>query len=311
MDRSRAGYGRDLAYIHDAGFSGFATAAAPGLLRILRANAIYRGLVVDLGCGPGVWARELTEAGYEVLGIDLSASMIRIARERAPEATFRKGSLFETALPRCDAVTSLGECINYVFERRTQRLRALFSRVHDALREGGVFISDFAVPGRGGGSGTRKSFFEGKDWAVLVEAREDAKRRIHAPHHVISPRGRALSPHRGDAPAPALRERRDRPRASRRGARPAAAPGLRPTALAEGAPGRRRAPRALSARRQERGRSASLRDARAWSIDGCQAYSSVPPLISSISARAIARRRAGQPWLRPRRPSLCATSSLT
>jgi len=73
------GYRRDLAWIHDAGFSGYALGAAPGLLRMLRRHGIAGGLVVDLGCGSGRWARELTGAGYQVLGLDQSPDMILLS----------------------------------------------------------------------------------------------------------------------------------------------------------------------------------------------------------------------------------------
>lgn len=47
--------------------------------------------VLDLGCGTGVpTARQLTDAGLDVLGIDLSARMIELARQRVPSATFRQ-----------------------------------------------------------------------------------------------------------------------------------------------------------------------------------------------------------------------------
>src|SRR5271157_1792499 len=135
-------YDRDLAYIHDSGFTGFVRKAAPGLLRLLRQNRIFGGLVVDAGCGSGVWARELSERGYDVLGIDISAHMIRLARRQAPAAKFLVGSFLSAPLPVCDAVTAIGECVNYAFDR-TSGKRALveFSRrVYEALRPGGAFI---------------------------------------------------------------------------------------------------------------------------------------------------------------------------
>jgi len=55
------GYGEDLAYVHDAGFTGYCLNAAPGLLRALKRNGITGGLVVDLGCGSGRWARALLD----------------------------------------------------------------------------------------------------------------------------------------------------------------------------------------------------------------------------------------------------------
>src|SRR5436305_1060377 len=101
-------YAPDLAYIHDTGFTRFIRTATPGLLRILRRNGIRGGLVVDAGCGSGIWARELADRGYEVLGIDISAAMIRLARRHAPAARFQVGSFLSVPLPPCDAVTSLG-----------------------------------------------------------------------------------------------------------------------------------------------------------------------------------------------------------
>ena len=84
-------YRDDLSYIHHVGFGGLAGGAAPGLLGLLREAGIREGLVVDLGCGSGLWARELTEAGYEALGIDSSAAMSPAphprSRTRPPSGT--------------------------------------------------------------------------------------------------------------------------------------------------------------------------------------------------------------------------------
>ena len=166
-------YRQDLAYIHDVGFDWFARGTAPGVLDILRRGGIMDGLVVDLGCGSGIWARELVRAGYEALGVDISRAMLAIARKRIPEATFRNESYLKTKLPRCDAVTSLGECFNYLFDEQNslRRLCSLFRRVHAALRPGGLFIFDVAEPGRG--RGPRVKGVEGKDWANIVEVEED------------------------------------------------------------------------------------------------------------------------------------------
>jgi SAM-dependent methyltransferase len=135
-------------------------------------------LVVDAGCGSGVWARELTDRGYQVLGIDISAYMIRLARKQAPAAKFQVGSFLGAALPPCDAVTSIGECVNYAFDRRSgkQGLAEFFRRVYRALRPGGVFIFDIVEPGVAAGAPQRR-FLEGPDWAILLEVREDRKRK--------------------------------------------------------------------------------------------------------------------------------------
>jgi SAM-dependent methyltransferase len=168
-----AWYREDLAYIHDVGFGEFALGSAPGILQILARNGIQGGLVVDLGCGSGLWARELAQARYRVLGVDISESMIAIARGRVPEAEFRVASLFEADIPPCNAVTALGEVLNYLFDQDTQTLVRLFRRVYDALVPGGVFVFDVAEPGQVARGTTTRGFSEGEDWVVLVEREED------------------------------------------------------------------------------------------------------------------------------------------
>ncbi len=172
-------YREDLAYVHDVGFTKLARSAAPVLLRMLRQARIVRGLVIDLGCGSGVWAQQLVEAGYDVLGIDLSAAMIRLARERVPQGQFRLESLLRTNLPSCVAVTALGECFNYVFDpaNTPEGLVRLFRRIHGALHPGGLLIFDVAGPGRLRGPSPQQKYVAGKDWVVLVTAEEDRDRR--------------------------------------------------------------------------------------------------------------------------------------
>jgi SAM-dependent methyltransferase len=168
-------YKNDLAYIHDTGFGGFAKNSAPGLLGLLHKSGINDGLVIDLGCGSGIWAAELSRHGYDVLGIDISGAMIEIARTRVPKAKFRTESLLKAQLPECAAVTSLGECFNYLFDESNSmsQLRRLFRRIHSALHPGGLLVFDIAVPGRG--KGPRQKHIEGPDWAVLVDVDENTR----------------------------------------------------------------------------------------------------------------------------------------
>jgi SAM-dependent methyltransferase len=173
-------YREDLAYIHDAGFGGLAQAAAPVLLDALRHRGFDRGLVVDLGCGSGIFAKAIADAGYDVVGIDLSPSMIALARDRVPAGDFRVGSLLKADLPRCVAVTAIGECFNYLFDRGNTEssLARLFKRIHGALEPGGALLFDIAGPGRVRGTAPQRSFRESDDWAVLVHVEEDRDHRI-------------------------------------------------------------------------------------------------------------------------------------
>jgi SAM-dependent methyltransferase len=170
-------YRDDLSYIHDVGFGGFAKGAAEGLLKILGQAGITKGVIVDLGCGSGIWAQRLSGAGYEVWGIDISPAMIRIARKRVPGGKFQTGSYLKITLPPCNAVTALGECFNYRFDKRNnfRELSRLFHRVYRALRPGGLFLFDMAVPGRGNVPHSR--YWEGNGWAILVDVVEDQRKR--------------------------------------------------------------------------------------------------------------------------------------
>lgn len=172
-------YDPDLAYIHDAGHGDFARQAAPGLLALLHKQGVDSGLVVDLGCGSGIWAERLCRAGHDVLGVDISAAMIALARKRAPAARFQVGSLLEVDLPACAAVTSIGECVNYLFDtgNSLKKLTRLFRRVHASLQAGGVFIFDVLQPGHERGRPGRR-FRVGDDWAVLVDIQEDEERGL-------------------------------------------------------------------------------------------------------------------------------------
>jgi SAM-dependent methyltransferase len=177
-------YAPDLAWIHDAGHGEFARHAATEVQNILRRRGMPGGLIVDLGCGSGIAAEQWSRAGYDVLGIDLSLAMIDIARRRAPQAEFRVGSFLDAEIPSCVAVASIGECFSYLFDgaRAEQRLNRLFRRIHAALQPGGVFVFDVVTPGRVPGGGPRQQHRLGDDWAVLVTAEEDRRRRVLTRH---------------------------------------------------------------------------------------------------------------------------------
>ena len=173
-------YRQDLAYIHDVGFGHLAKNATQVLLDALRRSGIVKGQVIDLCCGSGLLARELTAAGYEVLGIDISEALLDMARERLPSTHFRKESILGSELPSCVAVAAIGECFNYLFDEDNteQALYKLLSRIHKALGLAGLLLFDVAEPGRVPGSGLQQAHTEGEDWAVLMSTEEDRKNRL-------------------------------------------------------------------------------------------------------------------------------------
>jgi len=171
-------YRADLAYIHDAGFGDFARHGAAAVLELLHRQRVRSGLVVDLGCGSGILAEALSRSGFDVLGFDISRAMVELSRQRVPAAEFRHASFLTARLPRCVAVTAVGEIFNYLFDKENTpaRLGQLFRRVFAALEPRGLFVFDVALVGRVP-EGRRRSYTEAADWACLFEAEEDRVRK--------------------------------------------------------------------------------------------------------------------------------------
>ena len=172
-------YGPDLARIHHEGFAELAGAAGPAIVRLLRAAGIRRGLVVDLGCGSGILAKQLLSRGYDVHGVDASAAMIRIARRTAPGATFAAGNAVDIALPRCRAVVATGESITYLTAgaRPAPQLARHIRRVSRALEPGGLLVFD-AIVADPAQPLRYRTWRAAERWAVLTESHEDVRRRI-------------------------------------------------------------------------------------------------------------------------------------
>jgi SAM-dependent methyltransferase len=166
-------YGEDLARVHDEGFGHVARAAAGTLIDELRAAGLEDGLVVDLACGTGVTAELLTAAGYDVLGVDISADQLAIARRRAPAARFEQRSLHDAELPPCVAVVVAGEGLCYAADERAGRdaARRVYERAHAALEPAGLLLFDVVEPGREQPE-PRRNWTEGDGWIVCVEAWE-------------------------------------------------------------------------------------------------------------------------------------------
>jgi SAM-dependent methyltransferase len=168
-------YGADQAGIHHERFGALAGGAANDLVEILRAVGIASGTVVDLGCGSGILAAAVGAAGFAVVGVDLSADMVELARTTAPGATFTVGSIHDAELPAgCVGVTAIGEVLNYATDERAglEAVGRLAERIHHALVPGGVWLFDVSGPGRAGPTGAFKQFHRSDSWCLGMTATE-------------------------------------------------------------------------------------------------------------------------------------------
>lgn len=137
-------YDAALSAIHDSHFGQLAFGASQVIKHLLANRASSSQLVIDLGCGSGILAKELSEQGFTVLGIDISKQMLDIARRKAPKATFIQASLFDFPIPSCNIVCAIGEPFNYVFDDTHDYdiLKNLFQHVFNQLQPKGYFIFD-------------------------------------------------------------------------------------------------------------------------------------------------------------------------
>ena len=140
---------------------------------MVRAAGVQGGLVCDLGCGGGQLAASLLQAGYKVIGVDLSAAMIAIARKRVPGARFIRGSIDDVDIPFCAAAIAVGEVFNYLPSQKAV-LRA-FGNIYHALQPGGILLFDIKEPPANAIS--RIAARAGNDWAVIAEIDEDPARK--------------------------------------------------------------------------------------------------------------------------------------
>jgi SAM-dependent methyltransferase len=104
--------------------------------------------VLDLTCGPGLWANELARHGLIVRGIDISPSAIDYARKTAREenlpATFLQGDIREVPFGSgYDAAIFLyAEANAFKWEEFAQVLL----RIEDSLKPGGILLLELSPP---------------------------------------------------------------------------------------------------------------------------------------------------------------------
>ncbi|WP_406369853.1 class I SAM-dependent methyltransferase [Streptomyces sp. NBC_00647] len=135
--------------------------------------------VLDLGCGTGVpTARQMTDAGFEVVGVDLSGGMVTLASQYVPDATFHQLDLADLRpggprdLGRFDAVAAFFSLLMLPRAEIPLALRT----VRHLLAPEGLFVlsmveadvDDFSIPFLG--NTIRVSGYLREDLHKVIEA---------------------------------------------------------------------------------------------------------------------------------------------
>lgn len=102
-----------------------------------------RGLVADLGCGPGQVGAYLSAEGVTTVGIDLSPEMIRVARETFPGLQFHVGDMLHLDLDD----ESLGGIVAFyaIVHVAPEGLGEIFREMRRVLAPDGVALVAFHI----------------------------------------------------------------------------------------------------------------------------------------------------------------------
>ena len=112
----------------------------------LKQDQITDGILLDLGCGTGSMTELLAKQGYDMIGVDLSDSMLDIAMEKRAQSghnilylqqDMREFVLYGTVR----AVICLCDSLNYLLKE--DDLLTTFKLVNNYLDPNGLFIFDF------------------------------------------------------------------------------------------------------------------------------------------------------------------------
>lgn len=165
-----------LAWLYNAHWEDFGGRAMPAIEGLLLPKLPAGAAILDVCCGPGHLARELSGRGYSVAGFDLSEAMLRFARANAPEAEFFRADARSFTLPPIhQAAISTFDSLNHLMH--LEELAGVFRNVYAALAPGGLFLFDLNTE-----EGYR-SFWEGSfnivagDHACIVRCDYDEQQR--------------------------------------------------------------------------------------------------------------------------------------
>ncbi|MEM9233465.1 MAG: magnesium protoporphyrin IX methyltransferase [Pseudomonadota bacterium] len=95
--------------------------------------------LLDAGCGPGQFALEAARRGADVLGVDLSPTLLNHARERIDIASLagsidlRAGDMLDPSLGEFDYVVALDSLIHYQAKDMASSINALRQRTTDKV----------------------------------------------------------------------------------------------------------------------------------------------------------------------------------
>ncbi len=107
---------------------------------LLRKEGVRGKTLLELGCGTGSILQHFSKQ-FQVTGVDLSASMLKIARKKVPNAELHRQNIARLRLTgRYDIVLCIFDTMNHL--TRFGDWKSVFRRVRERLSPEGVFLFD-------------------------------------------------------------------------------------------------------------------------------------------------------------------------
>jgi SAM-dependent methyltransferase len=101
--------------------------------------------ILDIACGTGVLAGELSKLGFSVIGADVSEEMISIAKAEFPSIQFILSDMRTMNLEKLvDLVTCTFDSLNYIIS--IEQMNKVFMNVNMHLNDDGYFLFDINTP---------------------------------------------------------------------------------------------------------------------------------------------------------------------
>ena len=143
--------------------------------------------VLDAGCGTGALAVEAARRGAEVVAIDLSPTLVQLARERLPQdlrsggrggsVDFRSGDMLDASLGAFDHVVCMDSLIHYRADDIVDALAKLADRTSQSIAftfaPSNLLLASMITVGR---------LFPRKDRAPFIEPVAESKLRDRITH---------------------------------------------------------------------------------------------------------------------------------
>jgi len=110
-------------------------------LKAVAQNHLKAGdAVLDIGCGPGIYLRELYGLELDLNGIDISEDMVSEAQKNLPQSSFLVGNILTQPIDKKFHLIYSISMIEYI---RPSRLRLFYHRIAQLLHPGGVVFIQY------------------------------------------------------------------------------------------------------------------------------------------------------------------------